>query len=333
MKVVYFHRKPWPNRNFSIENLFANIRRELPDELSWEIREARYHSQGFFRRLYIGLESAIHQGEVNHITGGINFIAMFLSKRRTLLTIHDIGFMKHRNVLLRKILYWFWLFIPVKRSAMVTTVSKATLEEIQKFVRFDPSRARVIYNPVSPLFVPSTKAFNKLKPCILQVGTKPNKNIPILLSALHGITCKLEILGEANEQLLNEFKSSSVEYEFFTGLTDEEVAQKYRTADLLAYVSTYEGFGLPIVEANASGLPVVTSNTSSMPEIAGGAAYLVNPFDADSIRAGILKVIHDDRLRESLIENGFRNCLRFDAKKIAIQYVDLYHEINACGTD
>ena len=70
---------------------------------------------------------------------------------------------------------------------------------------------------------------------------------------------------------------------------------------MLTFVSTYEGFGLPILESQATGRPVVTSNVSSMPEVAGDAACLVNPYDADSIREGILRVINDDAYRKDLM--------------------------------
>ena len=78
MKVVFFHRKPRPNLNFSVENLYRQIRARLPEEVHWQVKELRYFSNGFFRRLAISLEAAFNQGDVNHVTGDINFIAIFL---------------------------------------------------------------------------------------------------------------------------------------------------------------------------------------------------------------------------------------------------------------
>jgi glycosyltransferase involved in cell wall biosynthesis len=96
---------------------------------------------------------------------------------------------------------------------------------------------------------------------------------------------------------------------------------------MVVFVSTYEGFGLPIVEANATGRPVITSNICSMPEIAGSAACLVDPSDCSSIRQGILRVMNDDGYRAGLVAMGFDNVKRFRASLIAAQYAELYHDI------
>jgi glycosyltransferase involved in cell wall biosynthesis len=84
---------------------------------------------------------------------------------------------------------------------------------------------------------------------------------------------------------------------------------------------------LPIIEANAIERVVVTSNISSMPEVAGDAACLVDPFDIQSIRNGIITVIENDGYRETLIQNGRKNKARFTAEHIANQYYDLYQQL------
>ncbi len=96
---------------------------------------------------------------------------------------------------------------------------------------------------------------------------------------------------------------------------------------MLVFASTYEGFGLPIVEAQATGRPVVTSDTLSMPEVAGDAACLVDPFNVESIRNGILKVIQDTGYREQLVQNGLKNVERFKPESVAMQYLALYREL------
>jgi glycosyltransferase involved in cell wall biosynthesis len=105
--------------------------------------------------------------------------------------------------------------------------------------------------------------------------------------------------------------------------------ESYCAADLVSFVSTYEGFGLPILEANAVGRPVVTSNVSSMPEVAGDAACLVDPFDVASIRSGILRTIEDREYRERLICNGFDNVQRYVPEKVTYKYIELYRRICA----
>jgi len=105
----------------------------------------------------------------------------------------------------------------------------------------------------------------------------------------------------------------------------------YRECDLVVFASSYEGFGLPILEANATGRPVVTSNVCSMPEVAGGAACLVDPFDVASIRAGVNRVLSDPAYRESLIVAGFENAKRFGAARIARAYADVYTNLAGAG--
>ncbi len=328
MKVVFFHRKPRPNYNFSVENLFKFIRVHLPREVSWEVKELRYFSQGFFKRLYIGIEAALSQKGVNHITGDINFIAFFLKKRNTVLTILDLGLMNHSNKWARLVLKLFWVELPVKRSAVITTISQSTKDELLKYVNVDPSRIKVVYVPISDQFVYVPKVFNKARPTILQIGTKSNKNVNRLVRALAGINCKLEIIGEVEEALAKDLAAAKILHSHSKNLTNEEVHRKYKEADIVSFVSTYEGFGMPIVEANAIGRVVVTSNLLSMPEVAGRAACLVDPYDIASIRAGILSVIEGDDYREKLIELGRENARRFDVDEIARQFTEIYRSLS-----
>jgi glycosyltransferase involved in cell wall biosynthesis len=102
---------------------------------------------------------------------------------------------------------------------------------------------------------------------------------------------------------------------------------------MVVFASTYEGFGLPIVEANATGRPVVTSNIFSMPEVAGDAGCFVDPFDASSIRAGIVRVVEDEAYRQGLIKKGFKNVKRFRADAIAHQYAELYNDLFSKGSN
>jgi glycosyltransferase involved in cell wall biosynthesis len=327
MKVIFFHRKPRPDFNFSVENLFKYVRDHLPSEVSWEVKQLRYFSDGLLKRVYIGLEAAFSQKGINHITGDINFIAIFLRKKKTVLTILDLGLLNNGNWLKRYVLKLFWVKLPVLRSAVVTTISQATKDELLRSVRIDPTRVKVVYVPISQQFIFSPKIFNKERPNILQVGTKPNKNVRRLVRALSGIPCHLEIIGEVDQALLKELNDSALDFSSSKNLTNQEVVEKYQRADIIAFVSTYEGFGMPIVEANATGRVVVTSNVLSMPEIAGDAAHLVDPYDIASIREGFLKVITDDGYRDTLVGNGLSNQKRFDVLEIAKQYTEIYRSL------
>jgi glycosyltransferase involved in cell wall biosynthesis len=323
MKVVFFHRKKYLGV-YSIEILFEQIRKSLPPEIVSIQKELRFISRGFLKRLYISIEAAFCQGDINHVTGDINFIASFLKAKRTVLTVHDVGYMLHNSALARFLLLWFWIRLPVRKCAIVTTVSESTKIELLKYVKVDPQKIRVVNVPISDSFSYVPRNFNKVKPVILQIGTKENKNLLRLIKAIKGISCKLEIVGSISDEQKQELVHNGVIYEVSANLTEDEIISKYASCDLVSFVSTYEGFGMPIVEANAMGRVVVTSKILSMPEVGANAAHYVDPFDIDSIRAGIIRVIDDDEYRERLIANGFINRNRFDSKNIANQYLEIY---------
>lgn len=327
MKVVFFHRKPRPNHNFSVENLFTFVRKYLPAEVEWEINEAPYFSNGFVKRLLIGFDAAFSQKGINHITGDINFISLFLKPKYTVLTLLDLGLLNHPRPIIRWVLKMFWVVLPAKRAAVITTISKATKEELLKQVNINPGKVHVVYVPISEQFAPQPKKFNKNLPTILQIGTKSNKNVIRLVNALKGISCQLDIIGEIDSRLMQELLRNEIVFTHAKNLSNDEVFNKYQLADVISFVSTYEGFGMPIVEANAIGRVVVTSDLLSMPEVAGGAAHLVDPFDIDSIRSGIVRVIEDDDYREQLIELGFENVKRFEVTEIANQYASIYKSL------
>lgn len=326
IKVTFYHRKPHPS-HFSIERIFVGVKAHLPDRMTYKTVVSRYSSQGFLKRMYNAAEAIFRQGDVNHVTGDVHYLAILLKKNKTILTIHDCGFMNHPNPVARKILYWFWLKLPVMRSRIVTVISEATHRDVLHWTACEPNKVRVIPNYISSQFRYYPKNFNSHDPVILQMGTKYNKNIPRLAGALVGIPCTLDIIGKPrseDEEALTYYK---INYRWRSNLSEEELLQAYQDCDLLAFASTLEGFGLPIVEAQAVGRPVITSNISSMPEVAGEGACLVDPFDVLAIRDGVLKVINDASYRESLIRLGQENVKRFRLEYIARQYYELYREV------
>jgi len=326
IRVTFYQRRP-QEKNFSIERLFADVRDALPDDIESNLAISRYPSRGFFKRLYNIFEAFFRQGDVNHITGDVHYLSLLLRKQRTILTIHDLVSM-HRLTGIKKILFFFfWYWLPIQRSAIVTVISEFTKEELLSFVKVDPDKIRVIYDCVSAKFKPFKKSFNYEKPRILQVGTGSNKNVHRLIPALYGINCHLRLIGQLNEEHLNALQKYHVDFSSVSGISDEEVYQEYCQCDIVTFPSTYEGFGLPILEAMATGRPVVTSSIGPMPEVSGDAACLVDPFDIEDIRTGIIKVITQPLYREELINRGFENIRRFRADRIANQYANLYRDL------
>ncbi len=328
IQVVHFQRRQRLTGNFSIESYFEAIRTLQPQDISITKKEVGFFSNGFFKRLMITVEAFFHQKEVNHITGDIHFANIFFKKKRSILTIHDCGALKEKQGLKYKIIKWFWFTLPTKKANYITVNSNTTKQDLLQYISFPEEKIKVIYVFVPNIHQPKTKVLNSTKPLILQLGTAQNKNIERTAQALKGISCKYIIVGSLDETTKIALKENNIDFENIDyALSDNEIKKLYQESDIVSLVSTLEGFGMPIVEANKTGRVVITSNTSSMPEIAGNAACLVNPFDVEDIRKGFLKVIQDDEYRDQLIANGFENAKRFDQQTIANQYFDLYRKI------
>jgi glycosyltransferase involved in cell wall biosynthesis len=328
IRVNFFQRRPREGFSFSLEYIFEDIRKRLTDRIEARIHISKCYNDGYYSKLINIVEAVFRQkNDINHITGEIHFLDLFMKKNRVVLTIHDCGMMIRKKGFAKMIIQWLYLSAPVKRAKIVTTVSEATKQEIINYTGIDSDVIRVIPVAVNPLYQPCPKVFNKNKPVLLHIGTGYNKNLLKLIEAIKGINCHLTIIGKLTGEYLLALKDSRIDYSNEYNISNERMLQKYEECDLLVFVSIFEGFGMPIIEANMVERVVVTSNISSMPEVAGSAAYLVDPYDTEDIRKGIMKVINDDRLKETLIQNGRTNRLRFDGDKIVDTYFELYKEM------
>lgn len=330
-EVVFFHRKPRSVGNYSVEFIFEDVRKRLQGKIVSRIVTSSYESSGLFKRIYNCLEARRNQGQVNHITGDVNYLGLFLKPGRTIQTILDCVHLNSSTGLKYKVLKLFWLAIPEKRSKFITAISESTKKEILRHHKCDPDKIVVIPVAISPNFKAHNKQFNKERPMILQVGTAPNKNIPNLIEAVKGLPCVLNIVGKQNQEYEDLLKKYNIQYTYEWGLSDSEIIKRYEQADIISLVSTYEGFGMPILEAQATGRAVITSNVFSMPEVAGDAAVIVNPSSVHEIRKGLERIINDDSFRTDLITRGFENIKRFDPEVIAGKYLKLYKEVCAAS--
>jgi glycosyltransferase involved in cell wall biosynthesis len=114
---------------------------------------------------------------------------------------------------------------------------------------------------------------------------------------------------------------------FLTHIQDHELAVLYQMAEVMVYPSFFEGFGLPVAEAQASGCPVITSGTSSLPEAGGDGAIYISPENPVEIGEAIEKVLNNSELRKTLTEKGKANAQRFTAENFAIQLKQLYNSV------
>ena len=292
MRVVQYHRKSGPH-NFSIERLFEDIRFAMPSDIAVEVCTSRYASLGLLRRLYDVFRAATQQGDINHITGDVHFLAFLLKRRKTILTIHDCVSLERLKGVRYWVYWFFWYWLPIRRSKVITLISESTKKELQLHIVIENSQIEIIPNCVSSEFEPCKKIFNSICPRILQIGTKKNKNIERVAAALEGLPCCLVVIGQLTAEQIGILKTHGIDVENHVGISRAELIAQYQHADIVMFASLYEGFGLPILEANAVGRPVITSRLYSMLEVGSDAACYVDPYDVADIRAAVEKVLGD----------------------------------------
>lgn len=335
MKILFVQRKPIKESK-SIEFFVDNIIKHYPSEIEISYLTSQFSNQGLFHRLLnMFLVIWRPKADLYHVPGDANYLAILLPKKKTIITIHDIYYVYYaqmsNNPIIRFIKFhfnkWFFYKIPVWRASIVAVNSEFTKNELVNLTGCNPEKVLVLYAPTNSAFYPQPKQINKENPKILQIGIMLNKNLSRLAEALKGIPCQLEIVGKPSEEDLQKLNSLKINYQWEANISHEKLLQKYVEADILSFVSIFEGFGSPIIEAQCVERVVVTSITAAMPEVAGDGACLVDPYDINSIRNGILRVVSDDSYRELLIEIGRKNRTKYYAEKVANNYLNLYEQV------
>ncbi|MEO5684471.1 MAG: glycosyltransferase family 1 protein [Chitinophagaceae bacterium] len=333
MDIRFFLRKKYPGY-FSIEQLFVaicnTVRVRLPQNDSADIIEVPYYFSplNFLRNIFF---LRARQCNVNHITGDIHYAILGCSRENlNVLTIHDC-------VLLEKYSKWnpkYWVFrilwyeLPMRKADLITVISEKTKTDLITKIGYGEQKIRVVGNFVNDAFVYQPTIFNKANPRLLFIGSTDNKNLDRILQAITGLTCNLQIVGKisAAQQLF--IDNNNIQTHLSFELTLPELADQYSKADIVLFPSLYEGFGMLIIEANATGRPVITSNISPMKEVAGEAACFVDPYSVSAIREGIIKVIEDDVFRAMLVAKGLKNAALYRPERVADTYIQLYKEFS-----
>jgi glycosyltransferase involved in cell wall biosynthesis len=323
LKVVLIHRKRRDGA-YSIEEIFHTIASELRKYVGvveyeagtrWNIFKDIWH----LRKL---------NADIYHVVGDVHYFIPLLPHGKTVLTVHDINHYLHDLVGLKRWVYkWVWLVLPIRFARYVTAISIETRGNIIKYFGSFGERIEVIENCHSVLLKHVARSFNIACPVILHLGTAPHKNVHRLIESLKGIRCQLVLIGPLDSALKDKLIEYGIDYVNRVNLTREEICQQYVDCDIVSFVSLAEGFGMPIIEAQASGRPLITSNVSPMCEVAGNGACLVDPLDVKQIRDGILRIIADSDYRDQLVEYGLLNTLRFSPVTISAQYLELYRRI------
>lgn len=314
---------------YSIETTFAAMRSALGLGLDIRVFECPHTSQGWLRKLRNFIAARSQRADVSHILGDVHYLALATPAASTVLTVHDCGFALTGNWLRRSLLRLLWVDLPVRRVARVTAISEKTKAEILSLVAVPPAKIAVIPDCIPAVFQPFSRVFHAAKPVVLQVGTLPNKNVPRLIAALHGLSCELHLVGRVTPEIRAALDAYPVDCRFSQNLSQSDLAAAYANADIVAFVSTYEGFGMPVIEGQAVGRPVLTSAIEPLLTVSGGAAAFADPLSVASIRAQLERLFSDAPWRESLVAQGFQNARKYSAESVAAQYRRLYEELGA----
>jgi len=288
------------------------------------------------------------------------FVGPVFAPCPVVLTIHDLSFIRFPDLFrpANRLYLTVLTRLSARRARRLIAVSAQTAGEATRLLGVNPARVDVVYHGVEPVFRPlpadEIAAFRQRRGLperfVLFVGTlEPRKNLVRLVEAFarirHGSNdfsrfrdgrVRLVLAGGQGwlyDELFAKVEALGLGEEvIFPGyVMDDELPLWYNAAAALAYPSVYEGFGLPVLEAQACGTPVLTSNVSSLPEAAGDAALMVDPCDVEALAGGLHRLLTDELLRHQLRERGLVHARRFSWPRTAQETACVYKRAMAEG--
>lgn len=238
----------------------------------------------------------------------------------TLLVTHDLAYIHHPDHISKRYLSYNKVYVPKfhQKASSIITVSHYVKNDVINKFGVDPSKIHVAYNAVNKLDQQSLTSSSDEKtqinhPYFIYVGSlHPRKNIIRLIDgflrfkSLTNNDYKLVIAGRLawKSDDIKQKLTSSPDIIYLGMVSEQKKNELISKAVALAYISVFEGFGIPIIEAMRLSVPVITSSVTSMPEVAGDAALLVYPFDINSIASALTTLSNDQDLRTDLIKKG-----------------------------
>ena len=268
----------------------------------------------------------------------------------TIMIAHDLAYLHYPDHIPFSHLTYHKYFVPrfLQRADMVGAVSEATMNDLIDNFKVEKEKFFLAYNGPTPGFIPldhpsKESVLNSVTggaPYFIYLGSMhPRKNVDAVIKAYGkfrdnhpGAMHKLVLVGRLA------WKSSKIKQAYEQSPYKEDILPLGQRADAnkilaaaeaLIYVSLFEGFGIPIIEAMQCDVPVITSNVSSMPEVAGKGALLVDPMRIGGISDAMSKVL-DPTVKESLIKEGQKRLARYSWEKTS---EIVYQNIRSCITE
>lgn len=277
-------------------------------------------------------------------------IPFFLPKSCVLVPIiTDLAVFRMPEVYkLSRVILWKLQYLYLrKRADFFLAISEFTKNEIKELLHIPENKISVIPCACSNIFarVEDQSIKNRLKSkynlpekYVLFVGNlNPRKNLKRLIQAFDlliergGYEHHLVIAGDQGwkfdrEETLNLIRHRD-KIHFIGFVPDEDMAALYSASSLFAFPALYEGFGIPVIEAQSCGTPVLTGNSSSLPEVGGEGALYVDAYNTEDICRGLCEILGNEQLAEHLVKKGYKNVSRFSWKDSAKRLDEVIEEI------
>lgn len=249
-----------------------------------------------------------------------NTAPMFFSKN--IVVHHDITYKRYPKSYSVPFRLFYSLMSPLIlcNSEGIVTVSNFSKGEIEK--EYGVENIAVVYNAVSDIFYARESAEKNYLLCVSSPSY--HKNFSVIIDCFeeihHRFGLKLIIIGAANNNFSSLSSLSHIDdenIELRGRVSDDELAQLYSGAFAFVYPSLYEGFGIPVIEAQSCHCPVISSDRASLPEVLCDSALFFDPLDSSSLIQQVSELYNNNMLRASLIKRGLSNVSRFSWKKSA----------------
>ncbi|MDZ4655864.1 MAG: glycosyltransferase family 1 protein [Coriobacteriia bacterium] len=237
----------------------------------------------------------------------------------------------------KRALYRAWNHRAVRQANRIVTVSENTARDLARFFPVSASKTSVVLSAADDFArgeLGELPSWLEGRRYILSMGnTRPHKDVPTLVQAFEALPDKdvmLVLVGADVPGYVASVIGASSERVRFTGPVDDSVLRRlYTTAELFAFPSLYEGFGLPPLEAMALGTPVITTSAASLPEVVGDAAVVVPPGDVEALAGALADVLSDNALRARLSDAGRARAATMTWERTAKETIAVYERVVA----
>ncbi len=326
-------------------NPAINIKPDFSFPENWQVKNLR--APIFWTQARLSLEMLFHPVDVLFVPA---HTVPLIHPKNTIVTVHGLEF----EFCPKAYSPWqrFYMRFVIKNSCRwakkIIAVSENTKSDLISKYNVDEKKIKVIYEgyseynfqfPISNFKSSPNNKISNYRGYILFIGRLENrKNINGIVEAFeilkekYKIAHKLILVGKfgyGGDKIKEKIYKSEYKNDIIlTGYVSEE--DKYyllKSAGMFLFPTFYEGFGLPILEAQKVGTPVVTSNVSSMPEVAGDGAVLVDPKDPGAIAEAIYKLVSDESYKNDIIEKGLANVKRFSWEKCSREIADVIRNL------